>query len=93
MIRMQPHMRARLAPMLYADGDKAATEAVRESPRRRGAAPPAAPAQNRHRPIADSAPVPSFPKLLADLATLARNAVVVSAPNRPFTILICPIPI
>ncbi len=87
------HMRARLAPMLY-DDDKAAAEALRESPVAKAQRSPAALAKSATGRTADGAPVHSFQTLLTDLATLARNTVVTAgAPNRPFTILTRPTPI
>lgn len=88
------HMRARLAPMLYDDDDKAAAEALRESPVAKAQRSPAALAKSATGRTADGAPVHSFQTLVADLATLARNTVVTAnAPNRPFTILTRPTPI
>jgi transposase len=88
------HMRARLAPMLYDDDDKAAAEACRESPVAKAQRSPAALAKTATGRAADGAPVHSFQTLLADLATLARNTVLTpSAPDRPFTILTRPTPI
>ncbi len=87
------HMRERLAPMLY-DDDKAAAEALRESPVAKAQRSPAALAKSATGRAADGAPVHSFQTLLADLATLARNTVVTAnAPDRPFTILTRPTPI
>ena len=87
-------MRARLAPMLYEDDDKAAAEALRESPVARAQRSPAALAKSATGRTDDGAPVHSFQTLLADLATLTRNTVVTaSAPDRPFTILTRPTPI
>ncbi len=88
------HMRARLAPMLYDDDDKAAAEALRENPVAKAQRSPAALAKSATGRTADGAPVHSFQTLLTDLATLARNTVVTAgAPNRPFTILTRPTPI
>ena len=88
------HMRARLAPMLYEDDDKAAAEALRESPVAKAQRSPAALAKTATGRAADGAPVHSFQTLLADLATLARNTVTTpSAPDRPFTVLTRPTPI
>ncbi len=88
------HMRERLAPMLYDDDDKAAAEALRESPVAKAQRSPAALAKSATGRAADGAPVHSFQTLLADLATLARNTVVTAnAPDRPFTILTRPTPI
>ena len=88
------HMRARLAPMLYEDDDKAAAEALRESPVAKAQRSPAALAKSATGRTPDGAPVHSFRSLLADLATLTRNTVVTAnAPERPFTILARPTPI
>ncbi len=85
------HMRARLAPMLYEDDDKAAAEALRESPVAKARRSPSALAKSATGRTVDDDPVHSFQTLLADLATLARNNVVTaSAPDRPFTILTRP---
>jgi len=79
-------LRARLAPMLYDEDDKAAAEALRESPVAKAQRSPAALAKSATGRTADGAPVHSFQTLLADLATLAGNTVVTAgAPNRPFT--------
>ncbi len=88
------HMRARLAPMLYEDDDKAAAQALRDSPVAKAQRSPAALAKSATGRTADGVPVHSFQTLLADLATLARNTVVTAnAPDRPFTILTRPTPI
>jgi transposase len=88
------HMRARLAPMLYDDDDRAAAQALRESPVAKAQRSPSALAKSATGRTPDGAPVHSFQTLLADLATLARNTVVTAnAPDRPFTILTRPTPI
>jgi len=88
------NLRARLAPMLYDDDDKAAAEALRESPVAKAQRSPKALAKSATGRTADGAPVHTFQSLLADLATLARNTVVTAiAPNQPFTILTRPTPI
>jgi len=87
------HMRGRLAPMLYEDDDRAAAEALRESPVARAHRSPSALAKSATGRTPDGAPVHSFQSLLADLATLARNTVVAAnAPDRPFTLLTRPNP-
>src|SRR5271166_6551085 len=84
-------MRARLALMLYEDDDKAAAEALRESPVAKAQRSPSALAKSATGRTPDGAPVHSFQTLLADLATLARNTVVTAnAPDRTFTILTRP---
>jgi len=88
------HMRARLAPMLYDEDDKAAAEAARASPVAKAQRSPAALAKSATGRAADGEPVHSFQSLLADLATLARNTVTTAiAPDRPFTVLTRPTPI
>jgi Transposase DDE domain len=88
------HMRSRLVPMLYEDDDKAAAEALRESPVAKAQRSPSALEKSATGRTPDGAPVHSFQSLLADLATLARNTVVTAnAPDRHFTILTRPTPI
>ena len=88
------HMRVRLAPMLYDDDDKAAAEALRESPVAKAQRSPSALSKSATGRAADGAPVHSFQSLLADLATLTRNTVATAlAPDRPFTVLARPTPI
>src|SRR3984885_3921691 len=78
-------LRARLAPMLYDDDDRAAAETARASPVAKAQRSPKALAKSATGRAADGAPVHSFHSLFADLATLARNTVVAAtAPNRPF---------
>ena len=87
-------LRARLAPMLYDDDDKAAAEALRESPVAKAQRSPAALAKSATGRSPDGQPVHSFHSLMADLATLARNTIVTAiAPDRPFTVLTRPTPI
>ena len=56
------HMRARLAPMLYDDDDKAAAEALRESPVAKAQRSPVRPRQERHRTHARRRPGPQLPE-------------------------------
>ena len=85
------NLRARLASMLYDDDDRAAAEASRESPVAKAQRSPAALAKSATGRSADGAPVHSFPSLLADLATLARNTIVTAiAPLRLFTVITRP---
>jgi hypothetical protein len=76
------HLRARLAPMLYDDHDRAAAEALRPSPVAKAPRSPAA----RHKDAgttSDGLPVHSLHSLLADLATFTRNEVTTAAaPDR-----------
>src|SRR3954449_927374 len=69
------HMRRKLAPMLYDDDDRTATEALRESIVRPAQRSPAALSKQTRGITADGLPVHSFRTLLADLATLTRNTV------------------
>ena len=55
------HMRARLAPMLYDDDDRAAAEALRESPVAKAQRSPAALAKSATGRTADGVPVHSLP--------------------------------
>src|SRR5450631_4001649 len=84
-------LRARLAPMLYDDDDRAAAEASRASPVAKAQRSPAALAKSATGRTAEGIPVHSFQSLLADLATLTRNTIVTAiASDRPFTILTRP---
>src|SRR6476620_8241332 len=69
------HLRPALAPMLYEDDDRAATEGLRESIVRPAQRSPAALSKQTRGITADGLPVHSFRSLLADLATLTRNTV------------------
>ena len=69
------HMRRKLAPMLYDDDDRTATEALRESIVRPAQRSPAALSKQTRGITADGLPVHSFRSLLADLSTLTRNTV------------------
>src|SRR4051812_19993953 len=69
------HMRRKLAPMLYDDDDRTATEALRESIVRPAQRLPAALSKQTRGITADGLPVHSFRSLVADLATLTRNTV------------------
>src|SRR3954453_13827485 len=69
------HMRRQLAPMLYDDDDRTATEALRESIVRPAQRSPAALSKQTRGITADGLPVHSFRSLVADLATLTRNTV------------------
>ena len=87
-------LRARLAPMLYDDDDRAAAEASRATPVAKAQRSPNVLAKSATGRTADGLPVHSFHSLLADLATLARNTIVTAlAPDRPFTLLTRPTPI
>jgi transposase len=88
------HMRQRLAPMLFDDTDKEVAEAQRRSV--------VAPAQRSKAAVKkqttglteDGLPVHSFPSLMADLATLARNTITTAiTPHYPMVVLTRPTPI
>lgn len=88
------HMRARLAPMLFDDDDRASAEALRASPVAKAQRSPAAIAKQTTGRTADAMPVHSFRTLIDDLATIARNTVVTAlAPDYRFTILTRPTPL
>jgi transposase len=79
------HMRQRLAPMLYDDADKEAAEALRTSVVAKAQRSPSAIAKQTYGTTPDGLPVHSFQSLIADLATLARNAVTTALnPNDEF---------
>ena len=73
------HMRRRLAPLLFDDTDPVAAAAQRSSPVAKAKPSPAAKRKTDTRrtdPVAGTSfPVHSFRTLIADLATLTRNAV------------------
>jgi len=75
------HMRRALAPLLFADEDKEAAEALRESvvaPARRS---PGAQRKASRKRTNDGQPVHSFHSLLQDLGTIARNTMRTTAPS------------
>jgi hypothetical protein len=85
------HMRQRLAPMLYDDTDKDAAEALRKTVVAQAQRSPAAVKKQTTGLTADGLPVHSFRSLLADLATLARNAIITDiTPNHPLTVMTRP---
>jgi transposase len=88
------HMRQRLAPMLFDDTDKEAAEAQRKSAVAKAQRSKAAVQKQTTGLTPDGLPVHSFPSLLADLATLARNTITTAiAPLYPLTVLTRPTPI
>jgi transposase len=88
------HMRRALAPLLFDDTDKEAAEAARESPVAKAQRSTAAIRKQTTGLTADGLPVHSFQTLLADLATLARNTIVVAiTPDHPLTVLTQPTPV
>jgi hypothetical protein len=77
------HLRARLAPMLYDDHDRAAAQAARTSPVAKAPRSPAAHQKDCRGVTPDGLRVHSLHSLLADLATFTRNEVTTSAgPDR-----------
>ena len=77
------HLRARLAPMLYDDHDRAAAQAQRTSPVAKAPRSPAARHKDTSGITPDGLPVHSYRSLLADLATVTRNEVTTpAAPDR-----------
>jgi transposase len=88
------HMRRCLAPMLFDDTDKAEAEAQRRSVVAQAQRSKAAVKKQTTGLTADGLPVHSFPTLLADLATLARNTIITAiTPDYPLTVLTRPTPI
>ena len=69
------HMRARLAPILFDDHDKASAEARRPSPVAKAEPSEAAKRKAKTKRTDDGLPVHSFRSLLADLACLTKNKV------------------
>ena len=87
------HMRQRLAPMLYDDTDKQAAEALRPSVVAKAQRSPAAVTKQTTGRTPDGLPVHSFHTLIADLATLTRNTIeITAAPGMPFAITARPTP-
>lgn len=84
------HMRLALAPILFEDHDPVAAQAQRDSivaPAKRSAS---ALHKADHKRTEDGLPVHSFQTLLADLATIAKNTVVMD--QTPVQILTTPTP-
>ncbi len=85
------HMRQSLAPMLFEDSDKPAAEALRTSVVAQAQRSPAAVQKQTTKLTPDGLPVHSFQTLLADLATIARNAITTAiTPNHPLTVVTRP---
>jgi hypothetical protein len=88
------HLRARLAPMLYDDHDRAAAEAARTSPVAKAPRSPAAHEKDSCGITPDGLRVHSFHTLIADLATFTRNEVTTSAaPDRALILYPRPTPL
>ena len=85
------HMRQSLAPMPFDDADKQAAEALRTSVVAQAQRSPAAVQKQTTKLTPDGLPVHSFQTLLADLATVARNAITTAiTPNHPLTVVTRP---
>ena len=83
--------RARLKPLLFDDHDPAAAEAARTSVVAPARVSEAATRKARGKRTADGLPVHGFRTLLADLATITRNRVLLRLPGaEPFEILTRP---
>jgi transposase len=81
------HMRQRLAPMLFDDTDKQASEALRPSVVAQAQRSPAAVHKQTTGLTEHALPVHSFRTLLADLATVARNTITTAiTPNHLLTV-------
>ena len=88
------HMRQRLAPMLYDDAEKDLAEMLRSSVVAKAQRSPSAIAKETYGTTPDGLPVHSFQSLLADLATLAKNAVTTALnPKHEFILYTRPTPI
>jgi Transposase DDE domain len=91
---VEHHMRARLAPMLYDDHDRATAEALRPSVVAKARPSPAARAKASTGTTPDGLPVHSFQSLIADLATLTRaEAVTVLNPDYVLALYARPTPV
>ena len=85
------HMRQRLKPLLFDDHEADAARAARTSVVAPAEVSDAARDKARSRRTAADLPVHSFQTLLADLATIARNRVLVLLPNaEPFDVVTRP---
>jgi transposase len=88
------HMRQKLAPLLFDDTDKDAAEALRDSVVAKAQRSPAAVRKQTTGVTLDGLPVHSFRTLLADLATLACNTIIVAiTPGHPLSVLTRPTPV
>jgi len=88
------HLQARLAPLLFTDGDKATAHAARRSPVAPAARSPQALAKAAAKRTDDGLPVHSFTSLLADLATICLNQIQPADPALPgFRLVTTPTPL
>ena len=86
------HLRARLAPLLFTDDDKAA--AARPSPVAPAARSPRALAKAATKQTPGDLPVHSFATLLADLGTICLNQIQPADPALPgFRLVTTPTPL
>ena len=82
------HMRGRLAPILYADHDRAAAEAARPSIVKAMEPSPAAKRKKARHKTDEDGPVTSWRDLLRHLASLTLNSVVTPInPSYSFTVI------
>lgn len=88
------HMLQALAPMLFADDDKAAAEAARPSPVHPATRSQSATTKAQRKRTGTGDPVHSFATLLEDLATIAVNHIQPTDPTVPgFDMLTAPTPL
>jgi hypothetical protein len=88
------HMRRALAPLLFDDTDKDAAEAARQSVVAKAQRSRGAIRKQTTGVTPDGLPVHSFRTLLADLATLTRNTIIVAiTPGLPLNVLSQPTPV
>jgi transposase len=85
------HMRLRLAPMLFDDADKQATQVQRKSVVAKALRSPSAIKKQTTGQTPDGLPVHSFHTLLGDLATIARNTLLTTiTPNLSLNVVTRP---
>lgn len=91
---LEYQMRQRLAPILFEDDDKVGARARRKSPAGPAKVSESAERKTAAKRTADGLPAHSVTTLLADLATLTLNHVVISeCPSIPFQLLAEPTPL
>jgi hypothetical protein len=91
---LEGHMRRALAPLLFDDTDKDAAEAARQSVVAKAQRSRGAIRKQTTGITPDGLPVHSFRTLLADLATLTRNTIIVAiTPGLPLNVLSQPTPV
>ena len=91
---LECQMRQRLAPILFEDDDKVGARARGKSPAGPAKVSESAERKTATKRTADGLPAHSMTTLLADLATLTLNHVVISeCPNIPFQLLAEPTPL